>query len=644
MDDNLNKTQEEVNEEVEKLVSDVGVPFENTLTSSDYVGMFWGGTSVYAATSSFDGFVLKLAHGNDYKMAGSGIQSIVLMSNYPSVGATSTLSQRPVKNERFTAEEDCYALVTVSVSNSVVFTSYESGITKNISAITAEMLEMTGKIDEFGSPEKIYTLTSSDYVDMFWGGTSVSAATSSVNGFIVKLNKGFKYNAPSGSLSNVVFTSLPSVGTTQYIRSVRGIFTAEENENYLLISVYTSVGYYQLTRYQTGLFTLMGTDKEMFCGRRYPNQYAGMIWGGTSVVSSSSEYNGFYIEIPPHQTDVYLYNVSGGYSVAILASEPAVGNNDLVSGEKHINMGKLTRIIIPQNDNGLYVLVTVKVAMVDISEVYWILANEAFGAAVAGLKGKTILCIGDSITEFANSDGNNYPSYLSLLSGATVYGCGIGGTRLSRRAEIDPTNTVGAYAALDVVSLCEAICSGSFTQQIAAAEFLKTEVQDDNTQQINTLLNIDYSLLDCIVVMAGTNDWTSNAQVGYDTDGGDDTTIKGSIRKIVEYLCTRCPKARILLVAEPPRYYVQRDRSHWCDVYQNTNGDTLTDIINAIIESARFSHVPIVDLYDELGWNEFNFDTYYTYEATGIVDLTHPYSGLRYIAEMVMKYIKNFYY
>ena len=535
--------------------------------------------------------------------------------------------------------------------------------TKALSAAQGVVLD--GKISQLGqevdeleqivgAPGVSKTITSADYANMIWAGASgITASTAAFNGYIAHFIKGRKYRISGTILSCQLFTHLPAIGDSDTQANINANTDYVPTQDYYGLITFRVDNQVTFIQYASGLCdTVDGLEKatandeqEIKRGNEFVS-YSNMIWAGaaTGVIASTVNLNGFIIQIPAGQLEIYIDNLSSIVSCVSFDYAPTIGDTEFAGGEDFIISGKLVKCTFPSNTDGLWVLITVRVAEVDIDEIVYSLSNNVYDAVKAGLKGKKILCLGDSITEFIQSDGKNYPAYLSILSGATVYGCGVGGSRLSRRAAIDPTTLAGSYAALDIVSLSDAIAGGDFTDTLAAAEWLKNNASDDNTAQMTMLSQVDFDDLDWIIVMGGTNDWTSDTPIGQDTDGGDYTTIKGALRKIVRNLCTRCPNTRVLLMTEPPRYYLQRDRAHFCDVWQNGQGNTLTDIVNAIIDSAGFNHIPIIDLYRKLGWNEFNWDTYYKYEATGIVDLTHPYSGFRYIAEMAMKYIKNSYY
>ena len=83
------------------------------------------------------------------------------------------------------------------------------------------------------------------------------------------------------------------------------------------------------------------------------------------------------------------------------------------------------------------------------------------------LSGKTILCLGDSITEFAGNDGKRYSDWLAEISNATVINGGFGGSQYRRHV-----SSTG-YGGMDVISVVKAIASGTFpsTQTVGVMQY-----------------------------------------------------------------------------------------------------------------------------------------------------------------------------
>ena len=264
------------------------------------------------------------------------------------------------------------------------------------------------------------------------------------------------------------------------------------------------------------------------------------------------------------------------------------------------------------------------------------------------LEGKNMLCLGDSITEF-KMDSMGYPDWIALKTGATVCAGGIGGTRLSARAEMvdDPASMSGtdeekstaAYAALDVVNIIEAICTQNFTRQIAAANYLATK-GDDNTAIISRLQALNKNSIQYITIFAGTNDWYGRYKWGRPDYSDADARyfVDGAINYISYLIGTYMPNA-IIVGLTPIVRNVNNQGGHstWSDVYR-PYGFNLGEFSIQLMKFYRKNHIPCCDLYYGLSWNEYNYVTYFTN-----ADKTHPFRGFEIIADKIIGFINSGY-
>lgn len=117
---------------------------------------------------------------------------------------------------------------------------------------------------------------------------------------------------------------------------------------------------------------------------------------------------------------------------------------------------------------------------------------------------------------------------------------------------------------------------------------------------------------DLVTIMGGTNDETI-----FDTAKGtllpmkstfDTNTYIGAYQYLIEGLLTKNPTLRIILFT-PPRA--------WTDVSGTTLRSKLKEIGNTVKEIGAFYNIPVVDTYNEAGWNEINI-------ATFLPDGLHP--------------------
>ena len=148
----------------------------------------------------------------------------------------------------------------------------------------------------------------------------------------------------------------------------------------------------------------------------------------------------------------------------------------------------------------------------------------------------------------------------------------------------------------------------------------------------NSVLRADNNI---IVVFVGTNDWNANTPLGQLGDSTTDT-FYGSIKLICEYLTTNTTAK--LLVCTPIARNYETDRSKDTNLYGevlNASNKTLRDFSNALIETCNIYQIPVIDLYNNLGWNKYNVLNY-------TQDGVHPTPmGSDIIAKYIASIIKN---
>lgn len=134
-----------------------------------------------------------------------------------------------------------------------------------------------------------------------------------------------------------------------------------------------------------------------------------------------------------------------------------------------------------------------------------------------------------------------------------------------------------------------------------------------------------------ITVMGGTNDQGNNVTRGtiqpvrsvFDTN-----TFIGAYQTLIEGLLTRIPTARIILFT-PPRA--------WTDVSGTTLRSGLKDYGDDVKAIGAFYNLPVIDTYNNAGWNELNF-------ATFLSDGLHPNdAGKRRLSALCSGAIKTIY-
>lgn len=305
------------------------------------------------------------------------------------------------------------------------------------------------------------------------------------------------------------------------------------------------------------------------------------------------------------------------------------------------------------------------------------IGDENSIASYYGLKGKKIVCFGDSITDKGDI---TYPDVLANISGATVYNCGFNGTTMSDYAEkhdfeftpfalrhlVDAIAT-DDYFVQDAVIPCVssdfviavgesearsidgniATCS-SDNPNIATVDFSGNNItvtgvgEGDTTIHINnndytcrvndkpyknnrswgdrleTLKKIDFSKIDYVVIALGTNDW-------------DIAKTLEEYEEATEYVVQKInqinPNIKVVLMSPIYRCGEKNGQFVDSDTMTNSNGAVLYDFCRVLERVADKYNCSYIDNYKELGINKFNWNNYFSVNENGLPkDGVHPIS------------------
>lgn len=249
-------------------------------------------------------------------------------------------------------------------------------------------------------------------------------------------------------------------------------------------------------------------------------------------------------------------------------------------------------------------------------------------------KNKTVVCFGDSITEFADSHLKSYPDYLAEVTGANVINVGVGGTRLACRTTpvVNPDTTAKGYAALDCANLIDAVASQDFSIVDAGTLYVKDNEGDDNTAIIARLKAIDWSAVDAVTFFIGTNDWGGSQNIGTSGESSKTTTL-GAVNYIIDTLLTAYPHLKIYWFTPIVRWLSPRTDENWGGVVEH-GGRTLEQFCDLVANEVKLNCIPVCDMYHTLGWTKANFSQYF-YDTDG----THPYNGFPEIGRKFAAFI-----
>ena len=301
---------------------------------------------------------------------------------------------------------------------------------------------------------------------------------------------------------------------------------------------------------------------------------------------------------------------------------------------------------------------------------------KSFGNYV--LKGKNIVLFGDSMSSFVGIDGKTYANHVEEKTGAIITNVAIGGTRLAVRNPnyAQPTSTVRSWACLDIANLVNAACTQDFSYIDQAVAFLK-EIGYDYTNVISRLKSIEWENVDIVIIEGGTNDWLSSQDKG---SKEDDTflTSFGAVNYMIKVLLTTYPHIKLyfesnqVIYGNPASFDESQSYNignvvkynsknykfinahqgvwnendvvlangvdwrlpeYWSD-NQKIGGYTAKELIDAYEELVISHHIPYINMYKTLGWNEYNFSQFFKDS-----DNHHPYKGFEWWADKLINYL-----
>lgn len=524
--------------------------------------------------------------------------------------------------------------------------------------IDSNFEEMSAKIsnigDEIGKQQIDTILDSSSIVQITYDGTMfVSSSIYGIIPFVLYRGQTATFSNIAGTTANpcAKFSAEPKEGAICTRTYVYSPYTATDDVEYLAITYNVAEGQpspqFQLRITPYGLYKSISDIEENISdiSKKIGNEKQSikvtskdlhaMTYDGKKFVSSES-YHMWWTKLTKGQALTYT-KIQGTIAngMALFSAEPKIG-------------AECTRTYISENPytatNDIeYVGIVYNVASsqpspilnVDISSI-GIIGN--IDSLVAKYKDLKIAIFGDSVLELTDSAGMSYPQYIAKYLNTTVINGGIGGTRfVPRNYEIfegtdqSRYDTYYNYHQLDIYSMIKAIITEDWSAQVSAAQWLKDNASDDNTAIIDTLSNTDWSSVTDVIFNAGSNDWAGGSTIGTNDSFSPDE-LYGVWNLIIQQLSTKYPKMRIYFVTNCVRYWSAITDEEWGGTYKNNKGVTLEDIVNDNIAICKKWSIPYYDLYHSIGWNKYNFSTFFR-------DFAHPTKGLDVIGHKISGFI-----
>lgn len=233
------------------------------------------------------------------------------------------------------------------------------------------------------------------------------------------------------------------------------------------------------------------------------------------------------------------------------------------------------------------------------------------------LVGMTCVCFGDSITgNYTNPF--DYPSIIARKTGMEVINGGFGGCRMAQH----PSEN---YTAFSMYNLADSVASGNWAVQDAAVESVESA---NAAEHLAALKEVDWSAVDYITILYGTNDFTGGVPIGEDDRSLSTAQFKGALRHSIETILTAYPKIRIVLLTPIYRFWKENGTVTDSDSYE-VSGQKLTDYVEAVLDVASEYKLPVFNLYNSLGINKINRTQF-------LSDGTHPsQDGIERIGESI---------
>lgn len=361
-------------------------------------------------------------------------------------------------------------------------------------------------------------------------------------------------------------------------------------------------------------------------------QFDNIIWNGTAFKPSNATYNGFVIRIIPGQR--VIYSAAEANNVRTLTDYPSIDSTDYVRTREELK----GNFIAQDNENYLFLNTMVETHssyIVTLGGVGVVEQIDKFNKFSLPLKGKTIVCFGDSITEFNDSYGKGYTDYLAEFSGANIVRAGVGGAAFAIRKEIVevPEKAADCYAALDIPNLVKSWATKDWVAVDNAIAWLAQNYNDDNSKQIQALKDNPIENADIVVVFGGSND-LNMPSFGTPSDTNPLINTCGGIYQIIDSILSVKPDMPIYFYNPLPRMC---DGDIWCDDYRKEETDaygstSFASLTKRIKECVEYHHIPCCDMYHTIGINRKNI---YTYARDGV----HVTGAFKKIANRIYGFI-----
>lgn len=210
---------------------------------------------------------------------------------------------------------------------------------------------------------------------------------------------------------------------------------------------------------------------------------------------------------------------------------------------------------------------------------------------------KNIVLCGDSL--FGAQSQNLLTSLLIGNVDKKVANGGFAGCRMAWRVA-DGTN---AYDPLSFVSVADAIVSGDWSAQVAAANSIPAKYYNERVAELQ---DVDWTKPTTLLIEYSNNDLTGGVQIGDLWTAGsttfDKTTLLGALNYGLNKILTAYPKTRVIVFTPAWRYMSNQPPYS----YTNANGDSVATYSAAIKENCARLGISVWDFAAYGGRNEWS--------------------------------------
>ena len=238
------------------------------------------------------------------------------------------------------------------------------------------------------------------------------------------------------------------------------------------------------------------------------------------------------------------------------------------------------------------------------------------GAVTKRLTGKTVVFFGDSITQDSR-ERSHYPIYFEELTGARSINQGYGGTTMAKHSMDD-------FRQFSMTYLLQAKLTNNYTAQEAVINQWQSGTAEEQLRATNYILQLDkFKAIDFNDVYAITMLYGANDHGGYigtiDDNDPEGATFIGAYNHVIKTLQENYPHLGIVLITPIIREF--SDPS----IENRTKS-----FVQAVKDVAELNNLPCYDAYQNLGFNKYNWKTYYSDDGLHpIIEKGQPRMGER---------------